>query len=483
MLTHNTFSVHRSTQSICMNYLIGQLNLMNSKEQLMSITAFLERYIDSVIDFNVEVFPLMKLLVGHCEVLLSHRDLFDERSLRSMQIKLGSLYVWLNEYEQADHILNSVWTGINMNDPNNAVYIFQTLMWQGINNAWMGNYEKALEQLNESVRIDKERRLNKYFEQVIAFIELGYTCRHLGNYEKAKESLEKSIELIEMHFPNNYSFLCQALGQLSIVFIKMGKYKDAELVMDKVSSIVKRHFAKNDERFAWCFASMGNVYKELGHYKKAKRVLEKNIATQKRQMDKDFSNWRIVRLCKDLATLGELYEEMGEYSEAKNVLESSLQIIQKNKNFSETHPVMGAIFKSLGDVYRELGDFQQAKILLERSLIIFEKQHGSTHLDTADVLNSLGLLYLSSGELAKSEECMNECLEIFSREDHPRIYRCLESLFSLYVEKKKIDSQKEVLRNKSLGYLKRALDVVKNYFPKDSSHIKRIENKFNLILT
>ncbi len=478
ILAHNTFSVHRSTQSICMNYLTNQLHLMNGKEQLIPVATFLERYVDSVIDFNVDVFPLMKLLVGHCEVLLSHKDLFDEHSLRIMQIKLGSLYVWLNEYERADHMLNSILTGLNTNDLKNAVYVFQILIWQGVNNAWMGNYEKALEQINESIRIDKENNLNKYFEQVIAFIELGYTCRHLGNYEKAKESLEKSIELIETHSPNNYSFLCQALGQLSIVFIKMGKYKDAEKVMKKVSRIVKRHFAKNDERFAWCFANMGNVYKELGHYEKAKEFLEKNIATQKCQMDKDFSNWRIVRLCKDLTSLGEIYQEMGKHKEAKEILESSLEMMRKNKNFSETHPIMASLFKCLGDVHRELGNYAIAKDFLEKSLIIYERQHGRMHIDTAEVINSLGIICMQNGDFQKAEEFISEALDIFNQKSHPKSYKCLENLFTLYMLKsEKSNEESKFLKNKAIFYLRKALNQAQTYFSNGLPQVVRIQDK------
>lgn len=474
---HHLFSLHRSTQHIALDYMSKHLH---DHKPFNKIVWVLENYIENIIDFDTDLFALMKILTVHCESFLSHKELLSDDIIRTISVKLGALYVWLNEYEKAKAILEDCQQDLEQNDQDNHLSIFQTLMWLGMNETWQGRYKEAKNLLERSHAIYKNYDLKNYSEIAISLIGLGYTYRHLGEYEKAKDFLEQSVSLIEKYLPKNYSFLTQAMGHLSIICAKMGLYKDAKEIINKISKIIELHFSHGDARFAWCFASMGNVYKELGEYENAKEILEQSIA--RLQKTEDVSHWLAVRLSKDLTSLAEVYKEMGELQKAKETLELSLSIFKKSKNFCEDHPVMAANLRCMGDIYKELGEYEKAKGLLERSIVIYEKMQGKDQIEAAIVFNSLGQVYVNSGELEKGEKLIKQALNILKEKKHPHIYKCYENLSDLYLKKIGLNlsmSQKiQEYQAQALFYLKNALAIVNRYFPEQSPHIVRIQSKF-----
>ena len=169
---------------------------------------------------------------------------------------------------------------------------------------------------------------------------------------------------------------------------------------------------------------------------------------------------------------------MGRYKEARELLEQSIEIVNKNKSSLESHPVTASIFKCIGDVYKELGDYKKAQELLESSMSIYEKQHGRNHIDTAGVLNSLGQVYMRSGQYEKAEMTINEALTILNLKKHPKSYKCLESLFELYLMKsKESKTESKELKQEAIKHLKEAHSITKNYFSENSPHVIRIQNK------
>jgi tetratricopeptide (TPR) repeat protein len=81
----------------------------------------------------------------------------------------------------------------------------------------------------------------------------------------------------------------------------------------------------------------------------------------------------------------------------------------------------------------EQGRYQEAIPIAERAVEVAKRVWGPEHPETADALNSLGLVFEKIGEHAKAEPLFQEALRIWQkRPEHPRTAKSLSKLASAY---------------------------------------------------
>ena len=423
-----TFSIHRSTQEISANYLMKILPLKQTKYQRHAIFDVVDHYVVDTIE--QEDFLRMKLLIYHCEAFLRHEDyLFGDTTKASLRINLGCMYYYLGDYSKAKQFLQ-----------------------EGLN-----NFPK-----NES-----------YESKVRALVYLGNVYRKLGQYEKARDLLKKSI-LIDQKRSVSPLVMTRALGYLGIVYRNLGDFKKAMHFMKQSFTLYEREH-KNSIGYAWISAHLGNTHMILGQYGKARTLLEQSLNIYKKKSENYVGTGWI------LGYLGNVYRKLGQYEKSISLLEQSLII--HRKHFSKNHVYIATSLAYLGNVYKDLGNHEKAKTLLENSLIIYQKTYGEYHIETARVLNNLGQVYLLEGRQDTSERFIKKALAIFQYRKHPESYKALESLADLYLKKsvqgiiQEEKRQSRDFKKQAIDSLKKALKIVKNHLPADSSHAVRIHSQ------
>jgi tetratricopeptide (TPR) repeat protein len=420
-----TFSMHLSTQEISLNYLIKTLPLEKSSPQLESIINTLDNYITGAIE--QEDFLKMKLLISHCEKLLTHGHLLSNITIASIQGTLGCMYYYLSDYSKSKQLLEESQT--TFNKYNSA------------------NHGKSGDIL----------------------VYLGNVYRKLGYYEKARVLLEQSLLAYQKHSIFSAK-AARALGYLGVVYRNLGDFKKATHLMEQSFNFYKRT-PENKIGYAWISAHLGNTYMILGQYEKARTLLEQSLVIYKNR-SKEYVGVGWV-----LGYLGNVYRKLGHYEKARVLLEQSLLI--HRKYFSKNHVYIAASLSYLGNVYKDLRDHTKAKELLEKSLIVYQKTYGKEHIETARVLNNLGQVYLLEGHLEASEQFMKRALAIFQSKKHPESYKPLESLADFYLKKsmQRMTEQSKDFKNQAIDSLKKALEILKIFVPNTSSHIARIQLK------
>jgi tetratricopeptide (TPR) repeat protein len=193
----------------------------------------------------------------------------------------------------------------------------------------------------------------------------------------------------------------------------------------------------------------------------------------------DFSNWPIceiylphAQLCAEYVTrwhlvsddAAELLYDLGSYcceralySDAETYLTQALSIREQEAGLEhlETAQCMGA----LALLYQEQGSYERAETFYQRSLAIYEQLLGSDHPETAIALNNLALLYQDQGKLALIEPLYHRVLAIYERSygpDHPEIATTLNNLALLY-QKQSRYTQAEPLYQRALAIRETAL--------------------------
>lgn len=115
------------------------------------------------------------------------------------------------------------------------------------------------------------------------------------------------------------------------------------------------------------------------------------------------------RMSDSLVELGAAYQQRGLYSKAEAVYLRALQAAEK------PYPLDGLVaqaLRSLGSFYREAGNFKAAEPLFSRALLLYEKRFGKDHLEVAELLDELIIVYRSQVQEERAEPLAERALAI-----------------------------------------------------------------------
>ncbi|MBX9787151.1 MAG: tetratricopeptide repeat protein [Alphaproteobacteria bacterium] len=424
-----TLSIHRSTQAISLVHLLRKLNLPKKNEIIRSLVDSFEKYAYEIVDS--ESLTIMRLLATHAGVLLKHGNLLDEDTRGSVTGVLGCIYAYLGNYQKSLQLLNESIANLKKGGSKNHIKIAEFLPYLGTVYLMLGNYEEALCAFEKSLIIFKKYRFENNIAAARVLANLGNVYRDIGDYNKAIDHLEKSFDICNKILPENHP--------------KIG----AGLVI------------------------LGNVYRALGNYEKAINLLKRGFVIYQLHFPKDHSGIGWI-----LCHLGITYTALENYDEASNCLEKSLIIYKKQ--FHETHIWTSWVLTQLGVLYSKKGNYEKGIKLLENNLITFNKTYGKDHTETARILMNLGQAYLLQSNFDIAESYLKKALKIFEKNKHPDNHMVLETLAELCLKKssqeQKNDSAQQIhiFKKQAINYLNQSLELVKNHFPKDSPHLTKI---------
>lgn len=152
-----------------------------------------------------------------------------------------------------------------------------------------------------------------------------------------------------------------------------------------------------------------------------------------------------------LHNLGTYCYERVQYTEAEKHLSSALHLREQTLGFE--HIDTADTLNALALLYHQQGSYQQAEFFLQRSLSIHEHILGPDHPSTASVLNNLALLYSDQCKFSLAEPLYQSAIMFYeqaSEADPSDIANALNNLALLYHEQNKF-SLAEPLYQRSLA--------------------------------
>lgn len=512
-----SLSIHRSTQTISLDYLVKSLGLEKTNPIILSISDVLENYIADVI--SKSDYLMEKYLINHCETFLNHTNLLTDLASGAIGGKLGSIYFYYGQYMKSKKILEESFLKLNNYEIKERARIAEILVYLGMIYRKIGNYEKSKDLTEQSLEIYKKYLPNKHLEFCWSVFNLGIIYRNLGDFEKSKNLFEQSLIIYRKYFDKDYIWIARSLAHLGNVYRNLGNYKEAEnflnqslmiykknlpdrhieiawplmhlgnvyrslgnykeaenLLMQSLM-ILKEYFGKNHISFVWCLGYLGKIYRDLGHYEKAKDLFQETLIIFDKNIYKNH-----VRRSYIAILLGKSYRDLGYYEKARDLFQESL-IVYEN-HFGKTHVCTAWVLECLGEVYKDLGNFEKAKSFFEQILGIYEKEMDKDHLKTARVLNHLGQVYFLEGHLEDAEKSLTKALEIFQKNKHPESYKALENLAELSLKKALNEVnplQGQTFKIQATDYLKQAHAIAESSFPQESPHVIRIKSNLKTL--
>lgn len=394
-------------------------------------------------------------------------------------IHLGILYRELGNYKAAIEHLNKSLIIYKKHLPGDNIGFARVFAYLGNVKREVGKYKEAEQLLHQSLSIYKKSFSNHHSENQIEYGRvlgyLGIVYKEMGHYEKAKEFLQRSLTIYEKHFSPHHIRVIWILVYLGNVNRILGDYTKARELLEYSLRIYKEHLSGQHARIAWVSTHLANLEREVGNYEKAKSLLEQTLSIYKQCSPPNQTGVGWV-----LAHLGSTYIGLGNYELAKSLLSQSLTIY--TKELPENQRKIAWVTAHLADVYKKLGDYEKSQNLLESALKNYEMYYDQNSIEIARILRNMGSTYFVKGDMKTANYFLHKALNIFQKNKHPERYMCLENLSDLYLKKsisKKNDKKQcQFYREKAVGYIKEALEIVRSSLPEKSSHSLRIQAKF-----
>ncbi|MDA8018729.1 MAG: serine/threonine-protein kinase [Thermoanaerobaculia bacterium] len=133
-----------------------------------------------------------------------------------------------------------------------------------------------------------------------------------------------------------------------------------------------------------------------------------------------------------LAVLGEIYVDLGRNDRAEPLLERALSL--RRENLGSRHPQTAQSLNSLGMLRRRQADYDAAITLHREALSLRRDILGEEHPEVAESLNNLGLVLLRKGDHESAEPLLREAVTLrralYGRA-HPDIAESLKNLGEL----------------------------------------------------
>lgn len=338
-------SLHRSTQSISLNYLIQESNLSKNDPLLQKVVTALETYMDKAIIDEHEIL----LMKSHCEVLYSHKALFNENGKATIRCILAMISCYLGHFEKAKQLLEEILALLNRDDAANSSVLARTLGYLGMVHRIMGNYGQAKKFLEESMTVYRHRTPTNNIpsnDLKVAWTleQLGIVYKELKDYDTAKKFIEEGLNLYKLHCSANDPQIVWVLATLGIVYKEQGDYEQAKILLGQSLAIYKDKFSVNHKRVAWVLGHLGVTEQEMGNLETAREILEESSKIYKNHLTESHIYYAWV-----LANLGGVYIELGDHIKAKSLLEKSLNIY--SNHFSNSHEEVTRVRTMLGKAY------------------------------------------------------------------------------------------------------------------------------------
>lgn len=423
-----TFSVHRSTQEVIMQYLIENLSANKRAEAAEPIV---DTFTKIFANLNAKYdYQQMQLMLKHLESLLSNKDKLNQSSLIWVYFYLGKTYFALGDLKNAEEKLVIAHNMLGkIGDTNHSLYL-ESFLTLGHFYRANGSFHKARQLLEKSLTKHGEILLEEPRMASDALVALGNNYRYLGLYSKAEECLKKSIAMFEK--------------------------KDG-----------------SNNQIATGHTYLGALYEMLGDSSRALKYVALGHNAFKKIFGKDHFKtlWSSIYLADILIS-------QGDYIQAKTIL------LHAQKNFRalllESSPLHTWIHLHLGKVHFGLKDYQKAKTEFELALARMNKIKWDSY-DKHVTLSCLAKTHLALGNLNLAEKFYQEALSAFKTYNKPNYGLVLAGLADVSMAHYHQSVKRKERRSVQKSHLAKANDLINQAysiccegFGKDSPHTRNV---------
>ena len=276
------------------------------------------------------------------------------------------------------------------NDTERVVYA-KVLARAGLFAVRLGSYEKARENLEESIAIFRQHNVEN--EIAFALKSIGKMESFLGNYDSAGRCFEECLKIYKTS--NDKAGIADGLNSIAVVHYYQAENKKARTYFEESLDVSKE--INYHKGISTALGNLGLVFHADGKFEEAKNLLMKALAADREMGDK-------LGIANTLHNLGLVYKDSENYDKAKTYYEKALTIRR------ELGDTMGIAIS-----YNNLGNLAGFTVTLEDG-IKYHKQAMTIRREIGDKMGvaqsllNLAETFSKNGEDKKAKEHFYEAL-------------------------------------------------------------------------
>ncbi len=295
------------------------------------------------------------------------------------------------------------------------------------------------------------------------------------------------IEQYRLVFPET----ARLLNQAGYYLRERAQFEDAERLFRQALAVRKRilesehpETEKNFESLAQSFNSLARLYFDQYKYPEAEILYEQALNDREKVLEN--ASLSVAQALNSLA-LNYRYEK--KYAEAEPLFLRALEI--REQKLGPEHPETAHCLNNLALLYKDQGKYAEAEqifkqvLAIREQLVSREKVPGRVHLDWAQSLQNLAVLYSTvpdakernSHKFEEAEQLFKQALAIREQllpAEHPQIARVLNFLGSFYELQEKNEEAEKCF--------KRALDIREKVLGVDNPQTIETRKKYDALL-
>lgn len=224
---------------------------------------------------------------------------------------------------------------------------------------------------------------------------------NLEDYKLLKQMLEISKEI----YGEDSNYTISLLSEFGSSCKYIGKYEEGIDSLSKAREIILNKFSKNVE-YATVTLNLAEVYRFKGDLDKIESLYFEVIDIYNNQDYLDKLEYEYASVYNNLALY---YQDIFNFEKAREYGYKSYNIL---KDKEEYRIQLATTLNNLAIADRMLGDIKKSDEEIEEALDILDKEVGKAHPTYSAVLNNLAISLFNTGNTDKALEIMDYCLFI-----------------------------------------------------------------------
>ncbi|MBN2682988.1 MAG: tetratricopeptide repeat protein [Bacteroidales bacterium] len=337
----------------------------------------------------------------------------DEKIKVHLLVDLSAVYTQVEPETAKDYALTGYNLALKVKDHESAANALNNL---AVCYYYQGNLEKALENYQKALEIDKTHKMQKNIATRLN--NIGMVYNDMAQYDLAIDYYEQALE-IDLKYGNKDQAAVR-YNNIGMIYAHWGQYNQAVENFTKALEIDKESGDK--ERIAIRLNNIGMIFYYMNNFEEAKKYFEEALA-----IDKKLDNQKNIAI--RLNNLGKVLSGAGDYTQALAHFNESRELSEKMQNL----PDIAISLKNTGLVYLKLNDSERARVNAKKALEI-NRQIGNTY-EIADIYLLLGDIYKLEENFTEAVNSYRKSLEIADSINHKSLLMNVFQNLSLCFEK------------------------------------------------
>ncbi len=374
-------------------------------------------------------------------------------------VGIGQCYCKKNEFTKALDYFNDLQLKSEKQFGKNTSFPATCIYYKGFSNLGLYNFEKAKEQIEETLKLRLLLFGAENAEVAHAYNLYGQFFLYTGEYDKAIENYGIAYKIRKKTNGEINIDVSKSLDNLSAAYYYKGNIDTAIYFVDQSLRIKEKVLEPDHPDFIQIFNSQAIYLNEKMKYDESLALNIKNLSLCEKYYGSSSAVTATVYF-----NIGFTYFKLKNYKAALKNLNQALQIrksLQKSEN-----PDIASTYLAIGNIYDKTYEYDRAIAEKQKAVKIFHSVYGENHHATANCYNSMGLSFLYNGDFVYALQYIQKAMSIFRTNagaDDANTAMCLVNTGNVYLNQ----GQKE----SAIKYYLQAISVYRQLYGDNSNDL------------